>query len=76
MCLQIKKSIQYVFIQKDFNLQQKRWLENLEYFDMRFLYHPVKVNMVADVVSRMFMISVTHINGEKKELVRDVARFA
>ncbi|WMV46650.1 hypothetical protein MTR67_040035 [Solanum verrucosum] len=70
------KSLHYVFNQKDLNLLQRRWLELLKDYDMGVLYHPSKVNVVADALSRLSMGSVTHIEGDKNELVRDVHRLA
>ena len=41
---------------------------------MKFLYHPGKANVVADALSHMTMGSVSHVEEEKKELVKDVHR--
>ncbi|WMV50963.1 hypothetical protein MTR67_044348, partial [Solanum verrucosum] len=46
----LKKSLQYVFSQKDLNLRQRRWLELLKDYDMSFLHHPGKANAVADAL--------------------------
>ncbi|KAH0642123.1 hypothetical protein KY290_035222 [Solanum tuberosum] len=70
------KSLQYVFIQKDLNLPQIRWLELLKDYDMSVLYHPDKANVVADALSILSMGSVAHVENEKKEFVRDVHRLA
>ena len=70
-----KKSIQYVFTQKELNLQQ-RWLELLKDYNMSVLYHPEKANVVADDLSRMTMGIVSHGKGAKKDLVKDVHRLA
>ena len=37
------KSLQYVFIQKELNLRQRRWLELLKDYDMSVLYHPKRL---------------------------------
>ena len=42
---------------------------------MKFLYHPGKANVVADALSRMTMGSVSHVEQEKKELVKDIHSF-
>ena len=68
------KSLQYVFTQKELNLQQRRWLELLKDYDMSVLYHPEKANVVADALSRMTMGSVSHLDEAKKDLARDVHR--
>ncbi|WMV08551.1 hypothetical protein MTR67_001936, partial [Solanum verrucosum] len=41
---------------------------------MSVLYHPGKPNVVADVLSRLLMGSVAHIEDDKKKLVQDVHR--
>ncbi|KAH0765186.1 hypothetical protein KY285_001057 [Solanum tuberosum] len=70
------KSLHYVFYQKDLNLHKTRWLELLKDYDMSFLYHPGKTNVVADALSRLSMGSVAHIEEDKKIFVRDVHRFS
>ncbi|WMV25255.1 hypothetical protein MTR67_018640 [Solanum verrucosum] len=67
-------SLQYVLKHKDLNLRQRRWLELLKDYDMSFLYHPGKVNVVAEALSQLTVGSVAHIEDSKKELVRDIHR--
>ena len=43
---------------------------------MNLHYHLSKANIVADSMSRMSMGSTSHIEDEKKELVKDVHRLA
>ena len=43
------KILRYVFSKKDLNPHQRRWLELLKDYDMSVLYHPGKVNVVADL---------------------------
>ena len=45
-------SLQYVFTQKEFNLRLRIWLEFLKDYEMSVHYNPVKVNLVADALSR------------------------
>ena len=70
------KSLQYVFIQKELNLHKKRWLEFLKDYDMSVNYHPGKVNVVADALSRLSIGSVAYVEEKIKELLKDVHRFA
>ena len=56
------KSLQYVFTQKELNLGQSRWLEYTKNYDMTVIYHPVKVNVVADAVCQMTMGCVSHLD--------------
>ena len=58
------------------NLCKRRWLEFLNDYDMNVHYHPCKVNVVDDALSRLSMVSVAHVEEEKKELVKDVHSLA
>ena len=66
------KTLQYMFTQRELNLRQCRWLELLKDYDINFHYHPSKANVVDDSLSRMSMGSTTHVEDEKKELVKDI----
>jgi hypothetical protein len=46
------KSLKYLFTQKELNMRQRRWLEQLKDYDCIINYHPGKVNVVADALSR------------------------
>ena len=47
------------------NLHQRRWLELLKDYDMNVHYHPGNANVVADVLSRMSMVSTAHVEDER-----------
>ena len=65
-----------MFTQKELNLHQRRWLEFLKDYDMSVHYHPVKVNVVADALSRLSIGSVAHVEKKRMELVKDVHKLA
>ena len=65
-----------MFTQKALNLRQRRWLEFLKDYDMSVLYYPSNANVVADDLSHITMVSVSHIDEAKKDLVRVVHRLA
>ncbi|GJW15556.1 putative reverse transcriptase domain-containing protein [Tanacetum coccineum] len=46
------KSLQHILDQKELNMRQRRWLELLSDYDCKIRYHPGKVNVVADALSR------------------------
>jgi hypothetical protein len=46
------KSLKYIFTQKDLNLRQRCWLELVKDYDLEIHYHPGKVNLVMDALSR------------------------
>ena len=43
---------------------------------MSVLYHPGKANVVVDSLSRMTMITVSHVEEASKDLVKDVHRLS
>jgi hypothetical protein len=44
--------LKYIFTQLNLNLRQRRWLELTKDHDLGINYHPGKVNVVADALSR------------------------
>jgi len=66
------KSLQYIFKQKELNLQQRRWLELLKDYDVNILYHPGKANFVVDALICRSMGSLAHVDAEKRELTREL----
>nr|GEW59484.1 putative reverse transcriptase domain-containing protein [Tanacetum cinerariifolium] len=46
------KSLQHILDQKELNMRQRWWLELLINYDCDIRYHPRKVNIVADALSR------------------------
>ncbi|XP_074336819.1 uncharacterized protein LOC141673993 [Apium graveolens] len=60
---------------KDLNMRQRRWLELLKDYDCEILYHPGKVNVVANALSRKQVgnfssIEVESINHKELETFR------
>jgi hypothetical protein len=46
------KSLKYIFTQADVNMLQRRWLDLIKDYDLDIHYHPSKVNVVVDALSR------------------------
>ncbi|GKC22476.1 putative reverse transcriptase domain-containing protein, partial [Tanacetum coccineum] len=46
------KSLQHIFSQKELNTRQRRWIELFSDYDCEIRYHPGKVNVVVDALSR------------------------
>ncbi|GJW09121.1 putative reverse transcriptase domain-containing protein [Tanacetum coccineum] len=46
------KSLQHIFSQKELNMRQRCWIELFSDYDCKIRYHPGKVNVVADTLSR------------------------
>ena len=55
---------------------RRRWLEFLKDYDMSVHYHPGKVNVVVDALSRLSIDCVAHVEEKSEELVKDVHRLA
>ena len=53
------KSMKYLLTQKDLNLRKRRWLELFKDYDCIINYHPGKANVVADVLSRKMISTLT-----------------
>ena len=47
-----RKSLKYIYTQRDLNMRQHRWMEYLEEYDFTLHYHPGKENVMADALSR------------------------
>ncbi|WMV28793.1 hypothetical protein MTR67_022178 [Solanum verrucosum] len=69
------KSLQYVLTQKELNLRQRRRLELLKDYDLSFLYHPSKANVVADSLSRALEFEVNDWVYLKVSPMKGVMRF-
>ena len=70
------KSIRYVFNKKELNHQERTQLEFLKDYDMNVLYHQGKANVVSNFLTYMTMVSFSHVEEDKKDLVKDVHRLA
>ena len=72
------RSLQSVFTQRDLNLRQGRWMELLKDYDVTILYHPGKVNVVVDALSRKAgsMGSLAHLQVSRRPLAREVQTLA
>ena len=68
------KSLQYIFKQKELNLRQRRWLELLKDYDVDILYHPGKANV--DALSRKSMGSLTDVQPEMRDMIREIQRLS
>ena len=47
-----QKSLKYIFMQRDLNMRQRRWMEFLEDYDFTLHYHPGKANVMADALNQ------------------------
>jgi hypothetical protein len=68
------KNFKYIFTQKDLNLRQCRWLELIKDYDLEIHYHPGKVNLVADALSRKEHVHSAIVAQLPDEIVEDFRR--
>ncbi|GJR17093.1 putative reverse transcriptase domain-containing protein [Tanacetum coccineum] len=47
------KSFQHIFVQKELNMRQQRWIELFSDYDCEIYYHPIKANIVADAFNKI-----------------------
>ncbi|GJR44157.1 putative reverse transcriptase domain-containing protein [Tanacetum coccineum] len=57
------KSLPYILDHKELNMRQCRWLELLSDYDCEIHYHPGKVNVVADALSRKERIKLLQVQA-------------
>jgi hypothetical protein len=69
------KSCKYLFMQKELNLRQRRWLELIKDYDCVINYHPGKGNVVADALSRKSSGGTACLKTLPHELQVDLQRF-
>jgi hypothetical protein len=61
------KSLKYIFMQKELNLRQRRWLELIKDYDLEIQYHPGKTNVVVGALSRKGQVNsiTTHLMSQE-----------
>jgi hypothetical protein len=68
------KSLKYFFTQKEFNMRQRRWLELINDYDCEINYHPNKVNIVVDALSRKSMVELATLGISQPQLIKEFVR--
>ena len=69
------KSLKYIFTQRDLKMRQHRWMEYLEDYDFTFHYHPGKVNVVADALSRKSRGVLASVSSREWQMLETVGQF-
>ena len=69
------KSLKYIFMQRDLNMRQRRWMEFLEDYDFTLHYHPGKTNVVADALSRKSRGALASIASREWRMLETVGQF-
>jgi hypothetical protein len=66
--------LKYIFTQKDLNLRHRLWLELIKDYDLEIHYHPGKVNLVADALSRKVHTNMAIVFQIPDKLVKEFER--
>ena len=69
------KSLKYIFMQRDLNMRQRRWIAFLEDYDFTLYYHLGKENVVADALSRKSQGVLASIASREWRMLETVGQF-
>ena len=69
------KSLKYIFMQRDLNKRQSRWMEFLEDYDFTLHYHLGKANVAADALSRKSRGALASIASREWWMLETVGQF-
>ena len=69
------KSLKYIFMQRDLNMRQCRWMEFLEDYDFTLHYHLGKANVVADALSRKSRGALASIASREWRMLETMGQF-
>ena len=68
------KSLKYIFTQKELNMRQRRWLELMADYDIDLQYHPGKINVIPDALSRRPEANMVVLLTQQEELLKEMRR--
>ena len=69
------KSLKYIFMQRDLNMRQHRWMEFLEDYDFTLHYHLSKANVVADALNRKSRGALASIASREWRMLETMGQF-
>ena len=69
------KSLKYISTQRDLNIRQCIWMEFLEDYDFTFYYHPGKVKVVVDALSRKSRGALASIASREWQMLETLGQF-
>ncbi|XP_062179431.1 uncharacterized protein LOC133884047 [Phragmites australis] len=67
-----RKSLKYIFTQRDLNLRQRRWLELIKDYDLTIQYHPGKANSLQSALGTKLSLSTTFYPQTDGQLERTI----
>ena len=69
------KSLKYIFTQRDLNMRQRIWMEFLEDYDFTLHYHPSRVNVVVDALSRKSRGVLARVTSQEWQMLKIVGQY-
>jgi hypothetical protein len=70
------KSLKYIFTQSELNMRQRKWLELIKDYELEIHYHPGKVNIVANALSRKSQVNLMVAYQMPYELAKEFDRLS
>ena len=70
------KSLKYIFIQKELNMQQRRWLKLMKDYNLTIHHRHEKANIMDDALSWKMWRVISHFNNQVTEVVKRFGRNA
>jgi len=68
------KSLKYIFTQKELNMRNRRWLKLMADYDIDLQYHPGKINVVPDALSRKLDAQVMIQLTQQKQILKEMIK--
>ena len=69
------KSLKYIFMERDLNMRQRRWMLLLEDYDFMLPYQNGKVNVEADALSRKSRGVLASIASQEWQMLETLGQF-
>jgi hypothetical protein len=70
------KSLKFIFTQLELNMRQRRWLELIRDYELEIHYHPGKVNVVVDALSKKSQVNMMAAPSMLYELAKEFDRLS
>ena len=69
------KSLKYIFMPRDLNMRQCRWMDFLEDYDFTLHYHPGKENVVVDALNQKSRGALASIASQEWWMLETMGQF-
>ena len=69
------KSLKCIFMQRNLNMRQRRWMKFLEDYDFTLHYHPGKANVVVDALCQKSRGALASIASRECQMLETLGQF-